>query len=63
LRHLFADSVYNGANLRDALGNWATGRSRLSNAPPMPPALKFCHANAGRTRGQADEGLAAFRVK
>jgi len=27
------------------LANWATGRSRSSNAPPMPPALKFCHVD------------------
>jgi transposase len=45
LRHLFAASVYNGANLRDALGKWAIGRSRSSNVPPMPPALKFCHVD------------------
>ena len=42
LRHLFADSVYNGPNLRDALakfGNWTieivkrAARGRLSTAP------------------------------
>jgi len=34
LRHLFADSVYNGPNLREALANLATGRSRSPRAPP-----------------------------
>jgi len=34
LRHLFADSVYNGPNLREALANLVTGRSRSSHAPP-----------------------------
>ena len=42
LRHLFADSVYNGPNLRDALANSATGPSRSSNAPLMLPAFSCC---------------------
>jgi len=42
LRHLFADSVYNGPNLRDALakfGDWTLSKS--SNAPLTRPDFKL----------------------
>ena len=39
LRHLFADSVYNGPNLREA-----SGPSRSSNAPLTLLAFNCCHA-------------------
>ena len=45
LRHLFADSVYNGPNLRDALaklGNWTI---RLSNGRLMQLASSCCRAD------------------
>ena len=45
LRHLFADSVYNGANLRDALaklGNWTV---EIVNGPRMLPAFNCCHGD------------------
>ena len=44
LGHLFADSVYNGAKLRDALVKFVTGPSRSSNAPLMRPAFNCCRA-------------------
>ena len=42
LRHLFADSVYNGPNLHATLGKSATGPSRSSNAPRRPPDFSCC---------------------
>ena len=53
LRHLFADSVYNGPNLREALakfGNSVTGRSRSSHA--VPGLLAF---NSFRADGLSNE--------
>ena len=44
LGHLFADSVYNGAKLRDALVKFVTGPSRSSNAPLTRPAFNCCRA-------------------
>ena len=44
LRHLFADSVYNGPNLREALAKFASGPSRSSSAPLMLPAFSCCRA-------------------
>ena len=42
LRHVFADSVYAGDKLRDALANSAAGPSRSSSAPLRPPAFNYC---------------------
>jgi hypothetical protein len=42
LRHLFADSVYNGPNLRQAFDS-ASGRSKSSNAPPRGGTFSSSH--------------------
>jgi hypothetical protein len=42
LRHLFADSVYNGPNLNAALTKFATGPSRSLNARLRRPAFNCC---------------------
>jgi hypothetical protein len=39
LRHLFADSVYNGPNLRDAWPNLVTGRQQQFKIDPLEQAL------------------------
>ena len=44
LRHLFADSVYNGPNLSDASLSSATGPLRLSNARLTQLVFSCCHA-------------------
>jgi transposase len=50
LRHLFADSVYNGPNLPEALANSASGPSRSSNAPLTLSAFSCCRG-AGSSNG------------
>ena len=39
LHHLFADSVYNGPNLRDAWPNLVTGRQQQFKIDPLEQAL------------------------
>jgi Transposase DDE domain len=57
LRHLFADSVYNGPQLHKTRLNSATGPSRSSSASPLP-ALSCCRA-AGITLAGSGPGLLA----
>ena len=45
LRHLFADSVYNGPICVTRLPNSASGPSRLSNAPLTRPDFNCCHGD------------------
>ena len=45
LRHLFADSVYNGPNCMTPLPTSATGPSRSSNALLTRSAFSCCHAD------------------
>jgi len=44
LRHLFADSVYNGPTCVRHSPNSASGPSRSSNAPLTPPGFNCCRA-------------------
>ena len=54
LRHLFADSVYNGPNLREALANLVTGQSRSSRTPQG--LLAFDSSRADRLSSEPSPG-------
>src|SRR5271169_2695818 len=45
LRHLFADSVYNGPNLRDALAKFGNWTIEIVNAPLTRPDFNCCHGD------------------